>query len=426
MKILMAFPEESYTMLTRTKIPKRWTYYLEIGTYIRNQDHSVKFLDCLSSQVSHGEIYSEIAKNHYDLIILTARIESLRSIIKIVPILKNIDPNIHVLIYGDIANYAPNFIKSNVTSADAIVENGDWEIVICDYIRYLENKIELNKLTGVSINRNGIWTESIRRSEDHYTGWAFPDITTPDFINKNLYLNITNGELTLTASRGCPFECKFCPAVITFRKCDRRKKPCEIVDYMKKHKNMVKSFKLFSPTFTLDTQWVKELCMLMIKEDCIVPWTATTRPDCFEDDSIYELMGKSGCYKLAMGVETLDEESTQKLGKFTINEYENKIKFIFNKLVQNGIEPKPLMMLGLEGQTKEKIYDSIFKLKDFGAKGVRFASYSPRQEIQRRDKNNENTIEFIESLDKMTYQDINIDHMSSRDWLHIIYGESND
>lgn len=420
MKVLIAALDSSFTMFIKTKLAKRWAYFVEIATYIKDKGHEVMTLDCLDPKISHGEVLQAIAQNDYELIVFVARPETVRSIVKLSPFVKEISPKSKILIYGDTANYFPNFFKKE--SIDAVIVEGDWECGLDDYLDYVKKEKSIKDLNGISCNIAGKWTKAKPGKYMLSNDWPLADIKTKNFIDKNLYYSINNSELTITVSRGCPFNCTFCPAVITFGQADRRTPHDKIISYIKENKGGFKSLKFFSPTFTYDKVWVKTLCRLMIENDCVVPWSCTSRPDCLVDLEMIELMAQAGCRKIAIGVETLDKESKQGLKKFNyVENYIDMVETVFKNLINFGIEPKVLMMLGLKGQNRSNIKESFKLLKKFGAKEIRASSYSPRQLLRSKDKDNTLTIDDIEKMDKMTYQNLEIPEMSREEYLRIIY-----
>ena len=419
MKTLILALESSFTMFVKTKLPKRWAYFAEVASYLKSKGHDIDVMDCLNPAISHGEVLQKIAENDYDLIILLARPETARSIIKLSPFIKQISSKSKVLIYGDVTNYFPNFFKNDFI--DAIIVSGDWECGLDDYFDFLQGKKSVDQLEGISCNTGDGWTEGKPGRLFDGKDWVFPDISTEGFIDKELYFSIDE-QLTITVSRGCPFNCTFCPAVITFGSNDRRMPVAKVVEYIKENKGKFKVLKLFSPTFTFNAEWVKALCKLMIDSDCIVPWTCTSRPDCLEDLEMIELMAKAGCKRVAIGIETLDKESGQGLKKFrNMDDYIDLVKKVFSDLIKVGIEPKPLMMLGLKGQTRKNVEASFDLLKSFGAKDIRAASYSPRQLLRSKDADGSLDIDQIERMDKMTYQHIELPGINREEYLRLIY-----
>lgn len=110
MKVLFVEGEESFYMPVNTKIPKRWTYLAEIATYVA-ENNDVKVMDCLSPRISHSEILTEISTNRYDLICFLVRIETVNSLLKLIPLIKKITPESKLLAYGDAVCMFPNYIK---------------------------------------------------------------------------------------------------------------------------------------------------------------------------------------------------------------------------------------------------------------------------------------------------------------------------
>ena len=423
MKILFVESEETFYMPIKTKIPKRWAYLGEIASYVKKKGHEVKIMDCLNPKISHAEILEEVSRNKWDIVCFLMRIESVYSMIKLVPLIKKISPTTKLLTYGDAPCMFINYIKDNLGQLDAIVESGDWEVAICNYAKYLQGSDFTNiDVPGITIKENGIWKNAKRCNGEDFTDWEFPDLES-DLIDKELYFSLRDNEVTMSVSRGCPYNCKFCLAVKTFDKADRRKDPKLIVDYMRKNKDKVKRFKLFSPTFTYDLAWVERLCNLILEEKLEVKWVVTSRPDCLRNEKIIQLMAKAGCKKIAVGIETLDEASNKELKKFAnIEDYKNVVRNMFKYANDNDIEIKPLLMMGIKGQTTQNLKDTLTFLKDSGAKDIRLAAYSPRQDLTEKDNKKILTMEDIEKMDKMTYINYMPERLDENKFLNMIYG----
>lgn len=424
-KILVIWPPETYVMPIHSKIPKRWTYLSEIISYLNNKYKEIEFevLDCLNPKYSIGEIMTRVSKNQYLCIIIISRIEGIESSKNIITKIKNIKRHQKIIIYGDICEYAPNFFKRYL-KIDAIVKSGDWENSISEYIDYILGRKRGKILYGIDVLKENKWIIGEEGRILDKESWFFPDIKSKLF-DETIYNSLSKNELTLGVSRGCPFNCKFCPVIITNGTVDRRKKPEEIIKYIKEYKKDFNSFKFFSPTFTLNKIWVKEFCNELIKSNLRIKWTATTRPDCLNDPEMIRLMKKSGCYKIALGVETLDKKSHSYLKKFNSKGYEKILKKGIKELVKNSIDVTCLMMLGIKGQTKENILKSFIKLKKWGVKKIRTTAYSPKDEIKKLDAKKEIDLEDIIKYDKMTYLNENIKGINYETFLNLIFNTEN-
>ena len=297
----------------------------------------------------------------------------------------------------------PNFIKKNFGDLNAIIESGDWEVAISNYIDFIKGKnFSDGNIPGITIkdkDRNK-WIDATRCSGENFTGWAFTDLDSK-LVDVNLYKSLRHNEVTISASRGCPYNCKFCLAVKTFDKDDRRKNIGELVQYMNNNVSKVSDFKLFSPTFTYDEEWVMSFCKELINNKINATWVTTSRTDKLQNEEMIEKMAEAGCKKLAVGVETLDERANRELKKFNdLEDYRNKVENMFKLANKYNIEIKPLLMMGIKGQSKENILDSLNFLTSIGARDIRIAAYSPRQLLTELDNKGTLTLKDINACTK--------------------------
>lgn len=422
MNVLFIEPEEVFYMDVRTKMLKRWVYLGEIATFIKKKGEQVKVMDCINSRISHCEILKEVESKKYDLICCLARIETLNSMIKLIPLLKTISPQTKILIYGDMPCMFENFIKENIKGIDAIVKSGDWDLSIANYIDYISKKND--NLFGIVVNENNEWKDySKEKVIENFNGWCFTELD-EEVVDVNLYRSLRENQVIISVSRGCPYNCKFCSAVATFKNKDRRKDIYDIVEYMKKYKDKVSLFKLFSPTFTYDEKWVIDFCKLIIKEKLKVNWEVSSRPDCIQNEDLIKIMAEAGCTQISVGVETIDETSTIELNKFSNFElYKAKIVNMFNIANKYNINIYVLLMIGIKGQTKETIYNSIKFLKKNGCTKMKISAYSPRQELIKKDSENKLTLDEINRMDKRTYIDCLPKGLNVKEFLDLIYNK---
>lgn len=423
-KIFFFSPEESYIMTTKSKIPKKFTYFLEIIQFFINlQEFKIEYNDCISPTFSHWEFLRKIWKENFDFIIVNLRIESIRWFLKILPIIKNISWA-KIIVYWEIVNMAPNFFEK--LGIDAIIVDWDWELSILSAIKFLSWKED-----SPSWFRYYNWNKWIKT--EHWKiilNWKWELVNPKDFEELvKIYASITWWEITLTVWRWCVYWCWFCWATATFGDKDRRKSPQEIVErifYIQDNYPFIQSFKLFAPTLTNDISWVTDFCNLIINSWRKVKWCATTRLDCNSSDELISLLAKSWCYKIAIWVETNNVSSNSAIQKYRNKKILNNIWDIIKKYTSNGIKFRSLFMLGIPWQTKESIIE-LFELfeKWWELVSLRPSAYSPRELYKILDKDRKLTLEVIESLDKMTYYENNIEWLSESEFLSLIFNPNN-
>ena len=146
-----------------------------------------------------------------------------------------------------------------------------------------------------------------------------------------------------------------------------------------------------------------------------IKWSCTTRPDLLKNEELIKMMSKSGCYKIAIGIESVENEDLKSINK----RYDNKIIVEGIKLLQKyDIEYKALVMFGLPNQTKESIKYTLDFLNKYNA-NIRPTAYTPYYEM-----NHNMNEEQISKYDKRTYYE-GIPNLSYRDFLKLIYDTEN-
>ncbi|HOK00821.1 MAG TPA: radical SAM protein [Candidatus Pacearchaeota archaeon] len=409
MKILHVYPKQTGTRPIHITIPKRYTYFWEIASFLGNQKNiKLKSIDCLDHQFSIFDLCKIILKENFSIIILLVRVENISQTIRFAEFLKTIDDNKKIIIYGDIVNFIPDFFK-NFDCFDAIVTSGDWELSLLNYINYIKDK---------SIQPSGVYIKKINqefKGEFLFNNWKFTDIKNAPI---NFYNNLNRKkELTITVARGCPFNCRYCFASCTFGLHERRKNTTEICDFIERNKDNFTSFKFFAPTFNSDNEWVLKLCKEIIKRKIKTSWCVTSRVDLLTDESLISAMAKAGCYKISVGLETINKSSIYIKKQFskeqivTVAKYCNKYKVIL----------KGLIMLGIPYQTKDDIFE-LFSLMKKNNIVIRPTSYSPFDEI----KNKKNIdITDIQKMDKFTYYKYGIKGLTKKQYFQLIVDPDN-
>jgi len=402
MKLFHLFAKQTGTRPVHVTIPKRYVYFWEIGHYL-SERYETYSIDCLDLNTSIFDIGKQVLQEKPDLVVLLVRIENLKQTHKLASFLKKIVPSTKLLVYGDIVNLLPDLFKQN-NFFDAVVVDGDWEVSIDNYARYLSG--EIKEPAGVFVHEIATEFPGNFLKND----WMFPNVDeeTTELYNK---LN-RKKQISFTVARGCPFNCRFCLSVKTFGIAERRKSVDEVLAFMNKNKSRFDSFKLFAPTFTLDKVWVKQFSDRIINDGLQVSWTATSRIDCLDDEEMIRKMAKSGCYKISVGIETINNSSKFLKKEFSQEQIE-RIAGYFNKY---KITLKGLIMLGVPGQTRDDIRDLFVFMESNNIK-IRPTSYSPLDELPDFKRK---SLSDIEAFDKLTYYKYGVFGLSEQEYYRLI------
>lgn len=294
-----------------------------------------------------------------------------------------------MIAYGTVPFLIPEFFVN--TCFNAVYVDGDQEKAIENYFRYVLNN-NFDVLSGVKIIEN-------RKLKDTKEG-EYIDINELGFTDLNKlpiqeYFKAKNKKrIIVTISRGCPYNCPHCLVQMTEGHVDRRRNIELLKNYLNKIFNEYKYIKFFSPDFTLNKQYVIDLSKMLIENFEGIQWECTTRMNFLDDENMLEIMSKSGCIQISLGIETLSKKELDFIGK----KYEvDKLEEIIKRVQKYGIKIKACVMLGMPGQTKESIINTFSFLDRLNVE-IRPTIYTPYQKMT-----SNMDIDEIESYNRKTF-----------------------
>ncbi|NUP89043.1 MAG: radical SAM protein [Candidatus Sumerlaeia bacterium] len=179
-------------------------------------------------------------------------------------------------------------------------------------------------------------------------------------IDNGLYRRPDTGEMqtTLVTNRGCPHTCIYCLAQQVAGAKHRRRTPANILAEIDECLAMgIKSFLFRSDLFTANKKWVMELCQAICDRrlEKTIDWACNSRVDTI-DGEMAAAMKRAGCFMVAFGVESGDDEVLRKLDKKATAE-EARRAVALTKAA--GIKVSAYFLLGLPWDTRETIEDTI-------------------------------------------------------------------
>lgn len=214
----------------------------------------------------------------------------------------------------------------------------------------------LSEVTGITW-RNG--TGEIYRNADRLFTKDLNDIAYPSrhLSMNSLYTRPDTGEMqtTILTNRGCPFHCVYCLANQTAGTQNRYRSVENVIGEIKECVEVhgIRSFLFRSDLFTQNKKWVIRLCQAIIDEGLDIEWASNSRVDTVNAE-VLSWMKKAGCFIIAFGVESGDQETLDLIDKSA--KVEDSYRAI--QLVREaGIKSSVYLLMGLPWDTKEKIQD---------------------------------------------------------------------
>ena len=196
-------------------------------------------------------------------------------------------------------------------------------------------------------------------------------------VDNNIYSRPDNNKVqaTIKVSRGCPFHCFFCLATPVSGAKVRRRSPENIVAEIKEcvEKYNIKNFLFWSDIFNIDKDWTMKLCQAIIDSGLKITWSANTRADT-ADLEMAEMMYKSGCRLVSIGVESGSQYMLEKMGKkITLNDVRRTVK-VFKKA---KIRIYNYFVIGLPWETEETVEETIKFAIELNSDFISFYTATP-------------------------------------------------
>ncbi len=403
-----------------THINYHYTQFAEVIDYIkRNVTKNIisKDLDVEDFNLEETLIEENISK-----VVMYVNYENALMSFALAEEIKKKNPQISIMAYGNVPTLHYNlFIDSKF---DAIYKSGDFEKGIENFIRYYEKEEELPEDTGNKEAELKINTNNLGRLKNLYlnaTGRLY-------YLNNDEYISDENWGITdenyallydqvknknryvINLSRGCPFDCRHCLVQKTEGHVERRRGlknlKKNLVEISKKYKHI----KFWAANFTLDEKYVLDLCEMMIDSFPELTWECATRLDLLKNKEMISKMSEAGCTQISLGIESLRNKDLIANKNFSKKLIEERIAL----LQDNDINVKACVMIGIENQTKEDIYETFQFLLDRNV-ALRPTIYTPYQEIGDNIK-----LEELHMYNRKTYNKNKIEGLSNEELFLLI------
>ncbi len=319
--------------------------------------YDVDVLDSSALELSYDEIGREIVKRNPDIVSISALTPTIGAALDAADKIKEVKPDTIVVLGG----YHPTFEYESVLSEESvdIVVRGEGEYTMLELVETIESDHDISEVKGLAFLDKD--DDSLIVTPDRPVIHDLDELPFPAFhlfpMEKYKILNITTNVATIITSRGCPMQCSFCSSAALHGKHLRRRSYKNVVDEIEvrlKEQN-IDTIAFMDDTFTLNVQFVKDLCREIKERDLKFWWGCTTRVDTLNEE-LLEMMKDAGCITLFMGVESADQQMLDKMNKnITVQKTINAFK-LTRKV---GIRSIASCVIGMPDDTRESMKKTI-------------------------------------------------------------------
>lgn len=180
---------------------------------------------------------------------------------------------------------------------------------------------------------------------------------------------------SMIISRGCPFRCSFCSSRNFWDNKVRFRSSENIIREIKTIKKDygTKFIMFWDDSFTINRSIIEKYCQALIDADLRINWKTATRADLIDED-LLNVMKKSGCVKLEIGVESGSDRMKKIIYKDVTNE---QIKLAFTLINKSGIGSGAFFMAGFPDETIEDLEQTFQLMKELDATEIAFNIFDP-------------------------------------------------
>lgn len=358
-----------------------------VAAYLRahRPGDRVHTLDAGALNLTWKEVGDAVFQGRFDVVAVMNEFDALEGFGRLVSYVHALRPHARIVTFGRLSNHLPGFFERY--DIDAIVHTGDYESGVAAYLDWLDGA---PPPPGVVLRDGDGWTPPRQRGIFlDPRDWVLPDVTEVPYVayeamyhrDQNKFCGIPQRrELVVPAARGCPIGCHFCEVPGLYGKAERRLSVERVLSYIEESfaAHPFEYVAFYAPTFTLDREWVVRLCESLVERGSRYPWKCATTMHHL-DEELVALMARSGCVRISVGLETLEEASHP-----TLPRIKRVARERFDRLAgwcrASGIELNCFVIAGLPGTTPAGVRHTVDVLRANGAR-VRPTMYSPLHDM---------------------------------------------
>jgi len=366
----------TYAVLEPALMPMALGY---LGAVLQRAGHQVRLKDQAATLTPSDEVLDEIAAFEPQVVGISVLTGAWHSVVKLVEVLRQRMPGVRVVMGNTHAScFAEEIIGEG--HADFVV-HGEGEETMADLVGTLERDGDVGAVKGVS------WLDGdrVRRNPDRppiedldslpLPAWDLLDLSAWRY-QKIPLVNLKAHPLPVMASRGCSYSCSFCSqdkVVKKFRQRRIERVVDEIGSMVERHG--FKCFGFNDSYFPWDKDSGLEFCDRLRarpwQDD--MRWVTETRVDRV-DDELMGAMKAAGLHSVFFGFESGNQAVLKSLGKGTTVEQGREAVRIAHR---NGVKVIGFFMIGIPGESREAIEETVRFAIDTGVDIAKFAVTVP-------------------------------------------------
>jgi len=346
--------QEREEVLGTTKPP----YTLALAaSLLREAACDVRLVDATAERLSVDEVIARLDRERFvpTLIIFPTTTPTLDADVAAMARLKQ-RYNAPIFCFGPHASTAPALSMARVADVDGMFVGEPEDAIL--QLAQLESADRVGEIPSLTW-RSGS-TVTPHRAHGSFTRFSTSPYPAWDLVALERYaLPLVNKRYVIVeTSRGCPYSCDFCVAPIHQGHKFRERSAKSIVDEIERtHRELgVDFFYLWGDTVTLNVKSFTAFCDELIGRNLPIQWFGNARADNLTDPAFVHRLKKSGCWMLALDIESESDEVRKDMVKRLERQ---KIQAAFKNMRDAGIRSFAFFIFGYPGETPKTMEQTI-------------------------------------------------------------------
>lgn len=349
-----------------------------VAAILEQNNIKVKILDAEILDLTFEQTVEEIVKNNPKILLISILTTTYDSVVELSKHLKSKNPNLMIVVGGPHLATNPDTTLDNPCFDVGII--GEAEYTALELVQCLLKGEDFRKqnIKGIIYKQDGetVTTPSreLIQNLDELPMPAYHLLPPIDLYHPQIHSYRYTPVVGMITSRGCPYRCMFCDQGVfgkRFRYLSAHKIAEQIELLQKKYG--IKEVTFFDDVFTLNKKRVYELCDELEKRKIKIAWSCLSRAD-HVDKELLIRMRKAGCWLIAMGIESGNQEILDFIKKDVKLE---RIKQATDWAHEAGIKIRGFFQIGHPKETEQTIEDTINFAKSIKIYSAEFTISTP-------------------------------------------------
>jgi radical SAM superfamily enzyme YgiQ (UPF0313 family) len=346
--------QEREEVLGTTKPP----YTLALAaSLLREAGCDVRLIDATAERLSMHDVIARLEQDRFvpTLILFPTTTPTLDADVAAIGQLKQ-RYGAPMFCFGPHASTAPMLSMNRAPGVDGMFVGEPEDAIV--QLATLHSTDGLGDIPSLTWRTNG--TVMPHRAHGSFSRFTSAPYPAWDLLKIDRYaLPLVNKRYVIVeTSRGCPYSCDFCVAPIHQGHKFRERSAKSIVDEIERtHRELgVDFFYLWGDTVTLNVKSFSGFCDELIARNLPIQWFGNARADNLTDPAFVHRLKRSGCWMLALGIETESDEVRKDMVKRLERQ---KIETAFKNMRDAEIRSFAFFIFGYPGETPKTMDQTV-------------------------------------------------------------------